>query len=77
MGTASISQGEKANNQGTRGTMKEIHVKFAGVEKAPGGQFSILYIPDQRQVLYPGRRYRIVLDGLTYEESKPTEKKRR
>jgi len=54
--------------------MKDIHVKFAGVEKAPDGQFSVIYIPDQRQVLNPGQRYRIVLDGLTYEESKPTVK---
>ncbi|GAI81459.1 unnamed protein product [marine sediment metagenome] len=51
--------------------MKDIHVKFAGVEKASDGQFSIIYIPDQHQILNPGQEYRIVLDGLTYEESKP------
>lgn len=55
--------------------MKEIHVKFAGVEKAPDGQFSIIYIPENRQILLPGQRYRIVLDGLTYDESKPKEPK--
>lgn len=51
--------------------MKDIHVKFAGIEKAPDGQFSINYIPDQRQVLNRGQTYRIVLDGLSYDESKP------
>ena len=55
--------------------MKEIHVTFAGVEKAPDGEFSIIYIPDTRQVLLPGQRYKIVLDGLSYEESKPKEPK--
>lgn len=55
--------------------VKEIHVKFAGIEKAPGDQLSILYIPAQRQVLLPGQKYRIVLDGLSYEESKQTTKK--
>ena len=49
---------------------KEIHVRFAGVEKAPDGQFSIIYIPGNRQILLPGRRYRIVIEGLTYEESR-------
>lgn len=51
--------------------MKEIHVKFAGVEKAPDGQFSIIYIPDNRQLLLPGRKYKIVIEGLSYEENKP------
>ena len=55
--------------------MKEIHVRFSGVEKAAGGQFSIIYTPANRQVLLPGRKYKIVLDGLSYEESKPKEKK--
>ncbi|GAJ19761.1 unnamed protein product [marine sediment metagenome] len=55
--------------------MKEIHVTFAGVEKSPDGQFSIIYIPENRQILLPGRRYQIVLDGLSYDESKPQEKK--
>ena len=51
--------------------MKDIHVAFAGVEKAPDGKFSIIYIPGNRQVLLPGRKYRIVIEGLSYEESKP------
>lgn len=49
--------------------MKEIHVKFSGIEKAPGDQFSIIYIPEQRQVLLPGQKYKIIIDGLSYEES--------
>lgn len=53
--------------------MKDIHVKFAGIEKAPDGQFSIIYTPENRQILLPGQRYRIVLDGLTYDENKPKE----
>lgn len=48
----------------------QITVRFAGVEKAPGGKFSIIYIPDQRQVLEPGKRYRITLEDLTFEEKK-------
>ena len=52
--------------------MKDIHVQFAGVVKSQDGQFSIIYIPDQRQVLLPGIRYKIVLDGLTYAESGAT-----
>lgn len=51
--------------------VKEIHVMFAGIEKAPGEQFSIIYIPKTRQVLLPDQRYKIVLDGLSYDESKP------
>ena len=51
--------------------MKEIHVKFAGIEKAPGGELSFIYIPGQPQVLHPGKKYRIILNGLSYEESKP------
>ena len=51
--------------------MKEIHVTFAGIEKAPGGQFSIIYIPENRQILLPSKRYKIVIDGLSYNESKP------
>ena len=54
--------------------MKEIHVRFAGVEKAPDGQLSIIYIPENRQILLPGQRYKIVLDGLSYDESKPKNK---
>lgn len=51
--------------------MKEIHVRFAGIEKAPNEQLSIIYIPDNRHVLLPGQKYRIVIEGLSYEESKP------
>ncbi|GAJ05234.1 unnamed protein product [marine sediment metagenome] len=55
--------------------VERIHVKFAGVEKSPDGQFSIIYIPENRQILLPGQRYEIILDGLSYDESKPKEKK--
>jgi len=48
---------------------KEIRVRFAGVEKAKGGEFSIIYIPDQTHFLKAGKRYRIVLEGLSYAES--------
>jgi len=51
--------------------VKEIHVRFAVIEKSPDGKFSIIYIPQTRQVLEPSRKYLIVLDGLTYDESKP------
>jgi len=49
--------------------VKDIHVRFAGVEKAPDSeQLSIIYIPDNRQILLPGRRYRIVIEGLSFEK---------
>lgn len=48
---------------------KEIRVRFAGVEKAENGEFSIMYIPDQTHFLKAGKRYQIILEGLTYEES--------
>lgn len=51
-----------------------IRVRYAGMRKAPGGELEILYIPDQRQVLLPGQRYRIILEGLTYEKSNPRKK---
>ena len=52
--------------------MKDIHVKFAGLEPLPyDGSITIIYIPDQRQVLEPGRKYRIVIDGFTLAGSKP------
>ncbi len=47
---------------------KEIRVRFAGIEKGPGGEFCIHYIPDETQVLKAGWRYKIVLEGLTYEQ---------
>jgi len=51
--------------------VKDIHVRFAGIEKAPDSeQLSIIYIPDNRQILLPGKRYRIIIEGLTYNESK-------
>ncbi len=53
--------------------MKDIHVRFANIEKAPDSeQLSIIYIPDNRQILLPGRRYRIILNGLTYQETDTT-----
>ncbi|GAI94170.1 unnamed protein product [marine sediment metagenome] len=49
--------------------MKDIHVRFAGIEKAPESeQLSIIYIPDNRQILLPGRRYRIIIEGLSFEK---------
>lgn len=55
--------------------MKEIHVKFAGIEQTPDGKFSIVYIPDQRQVLMPGKKYHIIIDDLGYGEGKAKEAK--
>lgn len=55
--------------------MKEIHVKFAGIEKAQDGKFSIIYIPNQRQVLMPGKKYHIIIDDLGYGKSEPKEVK--
>lgn len=49
--------------------MKTITVRFAGIEKAPDGNLSIIYIPDQTQVLKAGQKYRIEIEGLSYEES--------
>lgn len=49
------------------GSVKDIHVQFAGIEKAPGEPLSIIYTSGQRQVLLAGRKYRIVIDGLGYE----------
>lgn len=54
--------------------MKEIHVTFAGVEKSEDEQLSIIYIPGNRQILLPGQKYKIVLDGLSYDESKPSQR---
>lgn len=48
--------------------MKEIRVKFAGIEKSKDGKLSIIYVPDTRQVLMPGKRYQITIEGLSYEE---------
>lgn len=49
--------------------MKEIHVRFTRIEKASNGSFSVVYVPDKRRVLLPNVEHRIVVDGLTYEES--------
>jgi len=49
--------------------MKKVKVNFAGIEKSKDGKLSIIYIPDQTQVLHAGQKYRIVIEGLTYEES--------
>ncbi len=48
--------------------MKEIRVRFAGIEKSKDGELSIIYIPDTRQVLMPGKKYQIIIEGLSYEE---------
>lgn len=48
----------------------DISVRFAGIEKAPGGKFSALYIPNQLHLLEPGKRYRIIIEDLTFEEYK-------
>jgi len=56
--------------------MKDIEVTFAGVESKPyDGTFTIIYIPDQRQILEPGQKYRIRIKGLSFGTSpaKPTE----
>lgn len=55
--------------------MKEIRVRFAGIEKAPDSEeLSIIYIPDNRQILEPGRRYRIIIEGLSFEKHGATKK---
>ncbi len=55
--------------------MKTIKVQFAGIEKSPDGKFSIIYIPDNRQVLLPGCRYKIEITDLTFEHCNTGEKK--
>ena len=48
--------------------MKEIRVKFAGIEKAPDSEeLSIIYIPDTTHVLRAGQRYRVIIEGLSFE----------
>lgn len=54
--------------------MKTIKVQFAGIEKSPDGKFSIIYIPDNRQVLLPGCRYKIEITDLTFEHCDTGEK---
>lgn len=56
--------------------MKQIKVKFAGIvtDDPYDGALTILYTPDQRQVLMPGQKYEIVIEGLTFAE-KDTGKK--
>ncbi len=62
------------NMVGVPKTMEEltgdISVRFAGIEKTPGGKFSILYVADQHHLLEPGKRYRITIEDLTFEEYK-------
>ena len=57
--------------------MQEIKVKFAGIEKSKDGQLSILYIPNQTQVLVAGKKYQIVIEGLSYEEWGSGKKRRK
>lgn len=56
--------------------MKRIRVKFAGIvtNEPYDGTIKIIYIPDQRQVLMPGQKYEIEIEGLTFAE-KDTGKK--
>ena len=49
--------------------MKVIKVRFDGIEKSPDGKFSIIYTPDNTQVLRAGVKYRIEVEGLTYDQS--------
>lgn len=49
--------------------MKVIKVRFDGIEKSPDGKFSIIYIPDSTHVLRAGVKYRIEVEGLTYDQS--------
>jgi len=48
--------------------MKVVKVNFAGIEKSKDGKLSIIYIPNQTQMLRAGQKYQIVIEGLTYEE---------
>lgn len=57
--------------------MEEIRVTYASIEMGEGGAFTIIYIPDQRQILEAGRRYKIIIDGLTYGTSGKAKAKRR
>jgi len=52
-----------------KGKVGDIRVRFDGMGKAPGGEFSISYKSDKRQVLLPGVRYNIVIEGLSYEQA--------
>ena len=62
------------NMVGVPKTMEEltgdISVRFDGIEKKPGGKFSVLYTADQLHLLEPGKRYRITIEDLTFEEWK-------
>jgi len=40
--------------------MEEIHVKF---EVETDGKISMVYIPDQTQILHKGQKYKIVFDS--------------
>jgi len=50
--------------------LPKIKVKFAGIDvsKPYNGALSIIYIPDQRQVLMPGQKYELVIEGLSFTE---------
>ena len=50
--------------------MKQIKVRFAGVETAKPyeGNLTIYYIPDQTHVLKAGVKYEIVIEGLGFDQ---------
>ncbi len=50
--------------------VKRIKVQYAGIvtDQPYDGTLTILYIPDQRQVLMPGQKYEIVIEGLSFSE---------
>ena len=50
--------------------MKQIRVKFAGIEvnEPYDGTLKIIYIPEQRQILQPGKEYEIVIEGLGFAQ---------
>lgn len=56
--------------------LEEIHVQFITLERAPGGELSIVYVSKKQTVLEPGKRYRFVIDGITYAESGRDDKKK-
>jgi len=47
--------------------MKQIKVRFEGVE-VKDGNMAIIYIPDHTQILQAGKRYEIVIEGLSFEK---------
>ncbi|GAI46078.1 unnamed protein product [marine sediment metagenome] len=47
--------------------MKQIKVRFEGIE-VKDGNMAITYIPDQTQILQAGKRYEIIIEGLSFEK---------